>query len=57
MTRLLLAIAAAAAAIALGRRDQLRRQTGRKSVMDTFTLTPRDQPKRDRDDDGEASES
>ncbi len=55
MTRLLLAVAAAALAIAAGRRDQLRRQTGRKSVMDTFTLTPRDQPKPDSDDDGEAS--
>jgi len=55
MTRLLLAIAAAALAIAAGRRDQLRRQTGRKSVMDTFTLTPREQPKPDSD--GDARES
>lgn len=57
MTRLLLAVAAAALAIAAGRRHQLRRQTGRKSVMDTFTLTPGDQPKLDRDDDGGAIES
>jgi len=57
MTRLLLAVAAAALAIAAGRRNQLRRQTGRKSVMDTFTLTPGDQPKLDRDGDDRATES
>ncbi|MCH9641429.1 MAG: hypothetical protein K0U70_15330 [Actinomycetia bacterium] len=50
MTRLLLAVAAAALAIAAGRRNQLRRQTSRKSVMDTFTLTPGHQPKLGRDD-------
>jgi hypothetical protein len=55
MTRLLLAIAAAALAIAAGRRDQLRRQTGRRSVMDTSTLPHRDLPKPERD--GDARES
>ncbi len=50
MTRLLLAIAAAALAIATGRRNRLRRNTDRRSVTDTFTLTPRDEPKLDRDE-------
>ena len=50
MTRLLLAVAAAAVAIAAGRRDRLRRQTDRKSVMDTFTLTPGERPKRHGDE-------
>lgn len=54
MTRLLLAIAAAAVAIASGRRNKLRRKTDRRPVYDNFTMTHPEHPKHDEDKPGES---